>query len=43
MHRYTRVSSHRWRLDVDHKGAVEFDVDDHGLVLDYPAGFRRAS
>jgi hypothetical protein len=43
LHRYTRLASHRWQLDVDGKGAVEFDVDEHGLVLDYPAGFRRAS
>jgi hypothetical protein len=53
LHRYTRLSSHRWRLEVgaaDRAGtdtaghvAVDFDVDEFGLVLDYPEGFRRVS
>ena len=48
-HRYTRISSHRWRIETesDHAesdhAAVEVDVDDHGLVKDYPDGFRRVS
>jgi hypothetical protein len=43
LHRYTRLGTHRWRLDVDGEGAVEFEVDQYGLVLDYPDGFRRLS
>ena len=43
-HRYTRLGTHRWRIEVDEStDVVEVDVDDHGLPLDYPAGFRRAS
>lgn len=41
-HRYTRLASHRWRFEQLHSGYdVELDVDDHGLVLDYPELFRR--
>jgi hypothetical protein len=48
LHRYTRLASHRWRVEVSGKdtgghAAVDFDVDEFGLVLDYPDGFRRAS
>jgi hypothetical protein len=63
LHRYTRLSSHRWRLQVsgtdtsaphtngphtngphtNGNGSVDFDVDEFGLVLDYPEGFRRVS
>jgi hypothetical protein len=42
--RYSRVSSHRWRIEHDGPtDPIEFDVDLHGLPLDYPAGFRRES
>jgi hypothetical protein len=40
--RYTRVSSRHWRfesLDVDFQRDLE--VDEHGLVKDYPGLFRR--
>ncbi|MEY4174014.1 MAG: hypothetical protein RI900_1179 [Actinomycetota bacterium] len=42
VHRYTRLGSHRWRHD-DGNHHREFDVDAHGLVLDYPDAFRRVS
>lgn len=39
---YTRVAEHRWRFEAPHwEYAAEFDVDTHGLVLDYPGLFRR--
>jgi hypothetical protein len=39
-HRYIRLDTHRWRFErADH--SVEFDVDQHGLVVDYPDAFRR--
>lgn len=42
-HRYTRLAAHRWRFEQLHTGyGVELDVDDHGLVVDYPELFRRA-
>jgi|SRR5919197_2581067 hypothetical protein len=37
---YTKLAAHRWRYragDLE----VELDVDEHGLVLDYPGGWRR--
>jgi hypothetical protein len=41
-HRYIRLDTHRWRFEhADH--SVEFDVDKHGLLLDYPEMFRRLS
>jgi hypothetical protein len=41
--RYTRLASHRWACtDPDTSVTAEFDVDDHGLVLDHPAHFRRS-
>lgn len=41
-HRYTKISAHRWRFaQPDLLYEVEFDVDDYGLVLDYPESFRR--
>lgn len=49
VHRYTRIASHRWRIDIDHRDTdddehtVEFDVDEHGVVIDYPERFRRLS
>jgi hypothetical protein len=40
--RYTRVGTHRWAYEgVDTGFAQTFDVDEHGLVLDYPTLFRR--
>lgn len=43
-YRYTRLGSHRWRIETDvPASSIEVDVDEHGLVIDYPAGFRRAS
>ena len=42
VHRYTRLGQHRWRHE-DGVHSREFDVDAHGLVLDYPEGFRRVS
>lgn len=40
---YTRLSSHRYRLDsLDGSGfRAELDVDDDGIVIDYPGLFRR--
>jgi hypothetical protein len=41
-HRYLRIDSHRWAFE--HAGlSVEFDVDQYGLLLDYPGKFRRLS
>lgn len=40
--RYTRLDTHRWSV-VQGDHSVEFDVDKHGLLLDYPARFRRVS
>ncbi len=42
--RLTRVGSHRWRRaeSGDPGDTSEFDVDEHGLVLDQPGRFRRA-
>lgn len=42
LQRYTRLADRRWRF----QGAasdlsVDFDVDDHGLVVDYPGEYRR--
>ena len=34
-HRYMRLDTHRWAFAHDDE-SVEFDVDQHGLVLDYP-------
>jgi len=39
---YTRLAEHRWRFEASHRAyEAEFDVDEHGLVLDYPGLFRR--
>lgn len=41
-HLYARVRSHRWSDRTLPTGAVaEFDVDEHGLVIDQPGLFRR--
>jgi hypothetical protein len=43
-HRYTRLTATQWRIETEEAGsAVEVEVDPHGLVLDYPEGFRRVS
>jgi hypothetical protein len=40
--RYTRLAAHRWRFEQPRTGHdVELEVDDHGLVIDYPGRFRR--
>ena len=36
-HVYARLSTHRWRVDED-----EFEVDEHGVVIDLSGRFRRA-
>lgn len=44
LHRYTRLAPHRWQhTRAEDAVAVEFEVDEFGLVVDYPALFRRAS
>ncbi len=45
-HRYTRLAFDRWRFERsgdagDTEFTAEFEVDQHGLVLDYPGRFRR--
>ncbi len=43
LQRYTRLGPHRWGFTQLQTGrSLEFDVDEHGLVVDYPALFRRA-
>lgn len=40
--RYTRLASHRWRYEnVETHFTADLDVDEFGLVLDYPSLFRR--
>jgi hypothetical protein len=40
--RFTRVASHRWRHERPDRPAVTFDVDDHGVALDYAPSFARS-
>jgi len=41
-HRYTRLDTHRWRLEQQRLDLeVEFDVDHHGVPVDMPERFRR--
>jgi hypothetical protein len=42
IHRYLRLGTHRWAF-AHGTDSVEFDVDAHGLVIDYPGRFRRLS
>jgi hypothetical protein len=42
-HHFHRIGERRWRVDRGIGTPVEFDVDEFGLVLDYPAAFRRES
>jgi hypothetical protein len=39
--RYTRLDERRWRYDDESGFSAELEVDDRGLVLDYPDLFRR--
>ena len=42
--RYTRLSSHSWRYENTETGfTVDLEVDQHGIVVDYPDEFRRVS
>lgn len=42
LQRYTRIGSHRWLFEQVETGrSAELEVDEFGLVLDYPALFRR--
>jgi uncharacterized protein len=41
-HRYIRLDTHRWAFE-DGDQSVEFVVDMHGLVMDFPGKFRRLS
>ena len=44
LQRYTRISSHRWLFEqVETDFSAELEVDEFGLVLDYPTLFRRLS
>ena len=44
LQRYTRISSHRWLFEQVETGfSAELEVDEFGLVLDYPTLFRRLS
>lgn len=44
LHRYTRLGPLRWRhTRADDATASEFEVDEFGLVVDYPDLFRRVS
>ena len=39
--RYTRLAERRWRYWDESGYTVDLDVDEHGLVVDYPDLFRR--
>jgi hypothetical protein len=42
--RYTRLTRDAWRYEnLDTGYSVDLEVDEHGLVLDYPGEFRRLS
>jgi hypothetical protein len=42
MRRYTRSASHTWRYeDMETGDALYLEVDEHGVVLDFPAAFLR--
>lgn len=42
-HRYTRLEAYRWQHEIAGSSATNFEVDEFGLVVDYPACFRRVS
>ncbi len=42
--RYERLTAHHWRhtdITAGEGAAVEFDVDEYGVVIDQPGRFRR--
>lgn len=39
--RYTRLALDRWRYEDETGFTADLDVDEHGLVVDYPGLFRR--
>lgn len=39
--RYTKLAVQRWRYEDESGFSAELEVDEHGLVLDYPGLFRR--
>jgi len=40
--RYTRLGTHSWRYENTESGyTADLEVDEHGVVLDYPTEFRR--
>ncbi len=40
--RYSRLDTHRWHVEQLATGeSIEFEVDEFGLVIDYPSRFRR--
>ena len=39
--RYTRLALQRWRYEDESGFGTDLEVDEHGLVLDYPGLFRR--
>ena len=44
LHRYTRIGAHCWQHKSGELGiATEFEVDQFGLVVDYPELFRRVA
>lgn len=44
LHRYTRIGARRWQHErAEHGITTEFEVDQFGLVVDYPTLFRRVS
>jgi uncharacterized protein len=43
LQRYTRLDTHRWAFSRPGGPTTEFDVDEYGLVIDYPDAFRRDS
>ncbi|MEI7546542.1 MAG: putative glycolipid-binding domain-containing protein [Actinomycetota bacterium] len=42
--RYTRLAANTWRREINEMGfSVDFEVDEHGVIIDYPDEFRRVS
>lgn len=42
-HRFTRLDSHRWQHTRGEAATTEFQVDEHGFIIDEPLRFRRRS
>jgi hypothetical protein len=42
-HRYSRIGERQWQLEVMEadRSIIDFEVDEHGLVLDMPGRFQR--